>query len=80
MSEMSREEFYLNYQDDLLERIDNQPTAFDIDKVIAQLEEMKKRNPFIDNAKDTSIEASVSRQTLDYVIEIIKKSKGDTNE
>ena len=48
------------------------PTAYDVDKVVEELEKMKKRNPFIDNVKDNSIEASVSRQTLDYAIEIVK--------
>lgn len=53
--------------------LNNQPTAYDVDKVVAQLKEMKKENPFISSKKDKSIEASTSRQVLDYAIEIVKR-------
>lgn len=52
--------------------IDEQPTAYDVDNVVEQLETMKERNPFILNKKDKSIETSTSRQILDYAIEIVK--------
>lgn len=52
---------------------DKKIIADERERIVKELEEMKKRNPFIYNVKDNSIEASVSRQTLDYVIEIIKK-------
>lgn len=55
------------------ELIDKQPTAYDVDKVVKQLEKLKKQNPFINGIRDNSIEAAASRQTLDYAIDIIKK-------
>lgn len=60
---------------DVMSLLEKQKTAYDVDKIVVQLEEMKKRNPFVDGVKDNSIEASVSRQTLDYAIEIIKKER-----
>lgn len=55
-----------------INKLKNIPTAYDVDKVVRQLEAMKEKNPFISNKKDTSIEASTSRQILDYAIEIVK--------
>lgn len=52
--------------------IDDVPTAYDLDKVVEQLEELKKQNPFINGIRDNSIEAAASRQTLDYAIDIVK--------
>lgn len=49
------------------------PIAYDVDKVVKQLEKLKKQNPFINGIRDNSIEAAASRQTLDYAIDIIKK-------
>lgn len=57
----------------MCELIDKQPTAYDVDKVVKQLEKLKKQNPFINGIRDNSIEAAASRQTLDYAIDIIKK-------
>lgn len=56
----------------LCKLIDSQPTAYDVDKVVEQLEKLKKQNPFINGIRDNSIEAAASRQTLDYAIEIVK--------
>ena len=42
------------------------------EKIIDRLEDQKKGNPFIYGEKDRSRDASVSRQTLDYAIEIVK--------
>lgn len=52
--------------------IDDVPTAYDPNKVVEQLEELKKQNPFINGIRDNSIEAAASRQTLDYAIDIVK--------
>lgn len=52
--------------------VDDVPTAYDVDKVVKQLEKLKKQNPFINGIRDNSIEAAASRQTLDYAIEIVK--------
>nr|DAG52311.1 MAG TPA: hypothetical protein [Caudoviricetes sp.] len=52
--------------------IDDVPTDYDLDKVVKQLEELKKQNPFINGIRDNSIEAAASRQTLDYAIDIVK--------
>lgn len=52
--------------------IDDVPTAYDPNKVVEQLEELKKQNPFINGIRDNSIEATASRQTLDYAIDIVK--------
>nr|DAF81545.1 MAG TPA: hypothetical protein [Caudoviricetes sp.] len=57
----------------MCELIDKQPTAYDVDKVVKQLEKLKKQNPFINGIRDNSIEAAASRQTLDYAIDIIKE-------
>lgn len=43
------------------------------DKIIEKLEEQKKGNPFVYGKNDKSRDASVSRQTLDYAIEIVKQ-------
>lgn len=56
-----------------LSTVMEQPTAYDVDKVVKQLEKLKKQNPFINGIRDNSIEAAASRQTLDYAIDIIKK-------
>ena len=58
--------------DELMKLVDTQPTAYDVDKVVEQLEKLKKQNPFINGIRDNSIEAAASRQTLDYAIEIVK--------
>lgn len=42
-------------------------------KIIEKLEEQKKGNPFVYGKNDKSRDASVSRQTLDYAIEIVKQ-------
>lgn len=42
------------------------------EKIIEKLEEQKKGNPFVYGKNDKSRDASVSRQTLDYAIEIVK--------
>lgn len=52
--------------------VDDVPTTYDVDKVVEQLEKLKKQNPFINGIRDNSIEAAASRQTLDYAIEIVK--------
>lgn len=52
--------------------IDDVLTDYDLDKVVKQLEELKKQNPFINGIRDNSIEAAASRQTLDYAIDIVK--------
>ena len=43
------------------------------DKIIEKLEEQKKGNPFVYGKNDKSRDATVSRQTLDYAIEIVKQ-------
>ena len=43
------------------------------EKIIEKLEEQKKGNPFVYGKNDKSRDASVSRQTLDYAIEIVKQ-------
>lgn len=43
------------------------------EKIIEKLEEQKKGNPFVYGKNDKSRDASVSRKTLDYAIEIVKK-------
>ena len=52
-------------------------------KIIEKLEEQKKGNPFVYGKNDKSRDASVSRQTLDYAIEIVnqeaEKFGTDTN-
>lgn len=53
-------------------RIAYAPTAHDLNKVVEQLEKLKKQNPFINGIRDNSIEAAASRQTLDYAIDIVK--------
>ena len=57
----------------LAQKIDGQPTSYDVDWGVEQLEKLKKANPFINGIRDNSIEAAASRQTLDYAIEIVKK-------
>ena len=42
-------------------------------RIIERLEDQKKGNPFIYGEKDRSRDASISRQTLDYAIEIVRK-------
>lgn len=42
-------------------------------RIIEKLEEQKKGNPFVYGKNDKSRDASVSRQTLDYAIEIVKQ-------
>ena len=56
----------------ILSTVMEQPTAYDVDKVVEQLEKLKNQNPFINGIRDNSIEAAASRQTLDYAIEIVK--------
>lgn len=56
----------------ILSTVMEQPTAYDVDKVVEQLEKLKKQNPFINGIRDNSIEAAASCQTLDYAIEIVK--------
>ena len=56
----------------VLHLLEEYPTAYDVDKVVEQLEELKKQNPFINGIRDNSIEAAASRQTLDYAIDIVK--------
>lgn len=46
------------------------------DMIVEQLEILKQKNPFIHGEKDNSLEASVSRQTLDYAIQVITKGGG----
>ena len=44
------------------------------EKIVEKLEEQKKGNPFVYGKNDKSRDASVSRQTLDYAIEIVKQA------
>ena len=50
------------------------------EKIIEKLEEQKKGNPFVYGKNDKSRDASVSRQTLDYAIEIVKQEAERYNE
>ena len=47
--------------------------------IIKKLEELKNRNPFIQWKTDKCRDASVSRQTIDYAIEIVKKTAEEYN-
>ena len=58
---------------DLIKLVENQPTAYNVDKVVEELEKLKNNNPFVYGKNDKSRDASVSRQTLDYAIEIVKQ-------
>ena len=49
------------------------------EKIIEKLEELKNRNPFIYGKTDKCRDASVSRQTLDYAIEIVKQEAENYN-
>ena len=49
-------------------------------RIIERLEDQKKGNPFIYGEKDRSRDASVSRQTLDYAIEIVKQEAEKYND
>ena len=65
------------YSDDLeiLKKIDEQPTAFDVDKVIEQLEELKMRYFLtIANTGDVDKDCAYKNiaNTIDKAIEIVK--------
>ena len=65
------------YSDDLeiLEKIDEQPTAFDVDKVIEQLEELKMRYFLtIANTGDEKLDVAYEKvgNALDRAVEIVK--------
>ena len=65
------------YSDDLeiLEKIDEQPTAFDVDKVVEQLEQLKMRYFLtIANTGDADKDCAYKNiaNTIDRTIEIIK--------
>lgn len=65
------------YSDDLeiLEKIDNQPTVFDVDKVVEQLEELKMRYFLtIANTGDADKDCAYKNiaNTIDKAIEIVK--------
>lgn len=65
------------YSDDLeiLEKIDEQPTAFDVDKVVEQLEEEKKRTFKLCLATNDStqrLKYIEKEQTIALAIEIVK--------
>lgn len=72
---------YCAYSDDLeiLEKIDEQPTAFDVDKVVEQLEEVKKRYSKLSLAYNSSMgESDIKRclgmeQAIALAIEIVKE-------
>lgn len=65
------------YSDDLeiLEKIDNQPTAFDVDKVVEQIEQLKMRYFLtIANTGDKKLDVAYENvgNALDEAIEIVK--------
>lgn len=65
------------YSDDLeiLEKIDEQPTAFDLNKVVEQLKQLKMRYFLtIANTGDKRLDIAYEnvRNALDRVIEIVK--------
>lgn len=65
------------YSDDLeiLEKIDEQPTVFDVDKVIEQLEELKMRYFLtIANTGDADKDCAYKNiaNTIDKAVEIVK--------
>ena len=68
---------HCTYSDDLeiLEKIDEQPTVFDVDKVIEQLEELKMRYFLtIANTGDVDKDCAYKKiaNTIDKAIEIVK--------
>ena len=68
---------YCAYSDDLeiLEKIDEQPTAFDLDEVVEQLKQLKTRYFLtIANTGDKKLDIAYENvgNALDRVIEIIK--------
>ena len=68
---------YCAYSDDLeiLEKIDEQPTAFDLDEVVEQLKQLKTRYFLtIANTGDKKLDIAYENvgNVLDRVIEIIK--------
>lgn len=72
------------YSDDLeiLEKIDKQPTAFDVDKVIEQLEELKMRYFLtIANTGDADKDCAYKNiaNTIDKAVGIVKGGGVDGN-
>lgn len=66
------------YSDDLeiLEKIDNQPTAFDLDKVVKQLKDLKAMYWFsIANTGDKKLDVAYENvgNALDKAIELVKE-------
>lgn len=63
-----RKQIHCEYSDDLgiLEKIDEQPTAYDVDKVVERLEEEKHNISLQDEELEIRIEA------LDDAIDIVK--------
>lgn len=47
--------------------------------IFERLETLKNRNPFITTKNDKSLEASASRQTLDYAKQIVKEVAEEYN-
>lgn len=52
--------------------VDEQPTAFDVDKVVSLLEEEKSKNKFDVSILPGLIMSSAINSTLDKAIEIVK--------
>ena len=72
------------YSDDLeiLEKIDEQPTAFDVDKVVEQLKDLKAMYWFsIANTGDKKLDVAYENvgNALDEAIEIVKGGGVDGN-
>lgn len=56
----------------ILDFLDNQPTAFDVDKVVKQLEETREKDiPRINNTTTTRDE-KVYKLAMSYAIEVVK--------
>ena len=70
------------YSDDLeiLEKIDDQPTAYDVEKVVKQLEDLKMRYYFtIANTGDSDKDCAYlnTANAIDRAIEIVKRGGRD---
>ena len=69
-----KKEIHCSYSDDLeiLEKIENQPTAFDVEKVVADLEQLK-----LDGACECWDGDMGEEHAIDMAIEIVKRGGRD---
>lgn len=78
-----KEVIHSSYSDDLeiLEKIDQHPTAFDADKVVEQLKDLKAMYWFLANTGDKKLDVAYENvgNALDEAIEIVKGGGVDGN-